>query len=786
MSHKPEILAPAGDRQCLLAAVAAGADAVYLGLKHFSARMQAENFSVKDLAQLAETGRAHGVRLYVAVNTLIKPDEPAKAGRLIDRLERHVHPDALIVQDLGTVELARQAGYSGEIHLSTLANVSHPAALAPARALGASRVVLPRELNVDEVRAMADACPEGLDLEVFVHGALCFCVSGRCYWSSWLGGKSGLRGRCVQPCRRLYAHRNHTGRYFSCKDLSLDVLVKPLTAIERVRAWKIEGRKKGPHYVYYVTTAYRMLRDAPDDPQVKKQALDILSQALGRPASHYHFLPQAQHNPTDPSAATGSGLLAGKIAHQPVAQQDAEQAGKGAGRNADRRKERGAGRGAGQGKDAALGREDGRATRRPATRPEFRPRFALLPGDLLRVGYEDEPWHRTVPVTRSVPKGGKLTLPPAKGPAPKAGTPVFLVDRREPELMARLRELEAETQRMPRPRGEESEFTPSMPARAAQAKGRPLNVTVRRRPLTGKDPSGGQAGLWLSQGSARAVSRTLAGRTWWWLPPVIWPEDEEGWRGLVRAVLRNGGRRFVLGAPWQVALFADAGAAPQAEGGPEGPGEAGSPETGAAGQAGRWEGLELIAGPFCNASNALALQALADLGFSGAIVSPELTGEDLLALPGTSPLPLGIVIAGNWPVGVSRIQAAEVKPGEELASPKNEIFHTRRYGADDWIYPDWPLDLGEHRAELARAGYTLFVTLEEPGARTARGAARRDGRDEQRGDGRDEQRDAQGPRGKAAKGARGQSRGQGHGKDQHRGKDQGRRSGDFNWSNPLL
>ena len=181
---RPEILAPAGDTPSFLAALAAGADAIYLGLKHFSARMQAENFGLTELSRLTDLAHAESARVYVAMNTLIKPDEPAAAYRLISRLTTQARVDGLIVQDLAMIDLARQAGFAGELALSTLANVTHPGALVEAKNLGANRVILPRELSIDEIRLMGEACPEGLDLELFIHGALCYCVSGRCYWSS--------------------------------------------------------------------------------------------------------------------------------------------------------------------------------------------------------------------------------------------------------------------------------------------------------------------------------------------------------------------------------------------------------------------------------------------------------------------------------------------------------------------------------------------------------------------------------------------------------------------------
>jgi len=353
-NHLPEIMAPAGDKASYLAAVAAGADAIYVGLKHFSARMQARNFSISELAQLATLGRDRGTKTYVAMNTLVKPGDPESAGRLIDRLQETVKPHAIIVQDLAMITLAKQAGFKGEIHLSTLANVSHPSGLEIARKLGVKRVVVPRELNLDEVKIMADACPKDLDLEIFVHGALCHCVSGRCYWSSYLGGKSGLRGQCVQPCRRQYRQAGkNPARLFSCSDLSLDVLTKPLLGMPKVTAWKIEGRKKGPHYVFYTVKAYQMLRDNPNDAKIKKAAQDLLDQALGRPATHSTFLPQRPFMPIQPKEETSSGRLIGEI-------------------------------------------------KRDQKKLYFQPREQLHPGDLIRVGYEDQPGHRTIPIRRRV------------------------------------------------------------------------------------------------------------------------------------------------------------------------------------------------------------------------------------------------------------------------------------------------------------------------------------------------------------------------------------------------
>lgn len=691
----PQILAPAGDAESFLAAVAAGADAVYAGLKHFSARMQAENFATAELARLAALGRDKGVRTYVPLNVLLKPGEEAQAGRLIQRLARQVKPDALIVQDLGILDLARQAGFTGELHLSTLAAVSHPAGLRTAEKLGASRVILPREFSIDEIKGMAEACPEGLDLEVFVHGALCYAVSGRCWWSSFLGGKSGLRGRCVQPCRRRYAKgappRAKPGRpgfsgragaepsgerLFSCRDLSLDVLTRLLLDVPKVRCWKIEGRKKGPHYVFHTVAAYKALRDGQGSPESKKAAEDYLGLALGRPRTHYAFLPQKPHPAVTPAEGTTSGRFVGKLLGEP-------------------------------GGGVVLS-----------------PREPLLRGDRIRVGAEDEPGHAVLTVGANVPKKGRYHLKP---PLPKKGRPPFgpkgkgarkpeivtftpgmpvhLIDRREQGLIALLAPLRAALERTGAPKPGPADFMPRMPrtftpkpsARGGEdlAAQRGRRLDVHRKAPSGRQP--GDIGLWLKPSSLDDTPRAMQARVWWWLPPVLWPE-EEAWALRVLRALRNGGaRRFVCNAPWQAELFANL----------DGPGK-----------------LQLWAGPFCNTSNALAVESLARLGFSGAIVSPELPREDLLALPRQSPLPLGVVAGGMWPLCVSRTKAVEVKTEEALRSPMGETLWVRGYGPLWWVFPGWPLDLTVALDELRGAGYGLFVHLHEQKPRAVPTASR--------------------------------------------------------------
>ena len=663
----PELLAPAGDTASFLAALAAGADAVYVGLKHFSARAGADNFSIAELSRMIDLAGREGRRVFIAFNSLVKPDDMGAAGRLMTRMARDARPHALIVQDPGLMLLARQAGYEGELHLSTLANVTHPKALEAARRLGACRVILPRELNIDEIRQCAAAAPEGLDLELFIHGALCWCVSGRCYWSSYMGGKSGLRGRCVQPCRRIYRQKGLEGRFFSCRDLSLDVLIKTLLDIPQLRCLKIEGRKKGPHYVYHTVAAYRLLldsmKDGGSDPRARKDAEALLEMALGRPRTHAGFLPQRVQAVSTPEESTSSGMLVGTVQFS-----------------------------------------QGDRTRPP--QPFIKPRLELLPKDLLRIGHEDEPWHDTLPLTRRVPKAGTCLLRLARHKTPKAGTPVFLIDRREPELIHILRDWEARLARCRATETKAVEFDPRLPS-PVRARRQP-DILVRSSLPQGRETRGSRGlmtGLWMSANTLRAVSRTVAPRISWWLPPVIWPDEEASWQRLIDEALRNGIRHFVCNAPWQRALFPE-----RKQHSGHGPGTGTKPGRDAASTQ---DAFHLTAGPFCNVANPASIAVLAEMGFEAAIVCPELNGEDLLALPRRSCLPLGMVIGGWWPVGISRHGLEHVKANEAFFSPKGEPFWARTYGHNLWIYPGWPLDLDAHRPELEAAGYAYFVRLDE-------------------------------------------------------------------------
>ncbi len=245
MHNKPEILAPAGSPECVLSAVRSGADAVYLGTKAFNARRGAENFSDAELQKAIEYCRARGVKVHVVLNTLVRDDELELAFDVI----RHVcalGADVLILQDVGLSALARECAPSLLRHASTQMSVQTAAGLELLKKLGYSRAVLPRELTKEEIKALRKSTD--MQLEVFIHGALCMCVSGQCYMSAMLGSRSGNRGLCAQPCRLPFS-AGEPGRHdLSLKDLSLIGHLEELSKMG-IDSFKIEGRMKRPEYV---------------------------------------------------------------------------------------------------------------------------------------------------------------------------------------------------------------------------------------------------------------------------------------------------------------------------------------------------------------------------------------------------------------------------------------------------------------------------------------------------------------------------------------------------------
>lgn len=287
--HFLELLAPAGDPESLRAAVAAGADAVYLGGKLFNARRSATNFDRDQLQAAVELLHLHKRKIYVTVNTLIQDSELSQALEYLAELY-NLGVDAVIIQDLGLVKLARRYLPGLALHASTQMTVHNSEGALFLKNLGLKRIVLARELTRDEVAAIVNTA--AIEVEVFLHGALCVCYSGQCLFSSMIGGRSGNRGRCAQPCRMEYRlirdgrPLKTSGNYLlSPKDLALITLIPELDQAG-VTALKIEGRMKGPEYVFSVVKTYRRALDdyyrAPGQFQVEPAVLRELETSFNR------------------------------------------------------------------------------------------------------------------------------------------------------------------------------------------------------------------------------------------------------------------------------------------------------------------------------------------------------------------------------------------------------------------------------------------------------------------------------------------------------------------------
>lgn len=268
-----EVLSPAGDRERLEAAVRFGADAVYLGGKAFGMRASPQNFAPDELKSAVEHAHAAGVRCYLTCNTVPTNDE---MERLPEYLQEAAQSgvDALIIADIGVLAAAKRVAPELEVHISTQAGVMNWGAATEFYRMGAQRVVLARELSLDDVARLREKTPPELQLECFVHGAMCMSVSGRCVLSNYMMGRDANRGECLQPCRWGYhlmeekrpgeyypVYEDENGSYIlNAKDLCMIEHIDKLAAAG-VDSLKIEGRAKSAYYVAVVTNAYRLAVD---------------------------------------------------------------------------------------------------------------------------------------------------------------------------------------------------------------------------------------------------------------------------------------------------------------------------------------------------------------------------------------------------------------------------------------------------------------------------------------------------------------------------------------------
>ncbi|MDR0303256.1 MAG: U32 family peptidase [Chitinispirillales bacterium] len=307
-NKKIELLAPCGTIEAFHAALDGGADAVYLGLGNFNARQRQKNFTAQTLSYVIPYAQKKGVKVYITMNTLVKDGEiPLFINDCT--ILKQLKPDALIIQDWGMAAMLKKYFSEIPLHASTQMAIHNSMQVKFAQDFGISRVVPARELTLSEIRKIKNKTV--CEIELFVHGALCYSISGRCLASSYLGGASGNRGHCTQACRRFYSETpQKKGFYFSPKDFwAIDFLEEYQNI--GISSLKIEGRMKGAEYVYSVVSAYRDFIDEKIDLETAKERL---SHDFGR--QKCTFLLNGENSTAVVSAArqAGTGNYAGKIA----------------------------------------------------------------------------------------------------------------------------------------------------------------------------------------------------------------------------------------------------------------------------------------------------------------------------------------------------------------------------------------------------------------------------------------------------------------------------------------
>jgi len=318
---KPELLAPAGDFECLVTAINAGADAVYFGVQEFNMRARAKNFKISDLPKIRKIV-GERIKLYLTLNTIIYDSELKKAEKIIKKVKPYIN--AIICSDISIMMLCRK--YQIPFHISTQCSVSNIKTAEFYKKLGAERIVLARELNINQIKKIAKI----IDIEIFIHGAMCVSVSGRCFTSQFLFNQSANRGKCIQPCRRPYKvyHikdnqeqelkiTNH--HIMSAKDLCTLPFIDKLKKAN-ITSFKIEGRNREPEYIDTVVRVYKKALNKKSKltkPEIK-QAMQELNKAYNKGFSSGFLIKSPtsdDFSSVENSKATQKKKFIGKINH---------------------------------------------------------------------------------------------------------------------------------------------------------------------------------------------------------------------------------------------------------------------------------------------------------------------------------------------------------------------------------------------------------------------------------------------------------------------------------------
>ncbi len=682
-----ELLAPAGSIETFYAALENGADAVYVGLKAFSARAYATNFTLPEVSSLVQVCRHQGRKLYVALNALVKEEERRELLETLHALAQ-IGPDALIIQDLGVYHLARTHFPQLPLHASTLMTIHNSAGVAQAAAMGFKRVVLARELTLTELAAICRQAT--IELEVFVHGALCFCFSGLCLFSSFLGGRAATRGRCTQPCRRLYTYGQESGHILSPSDLCALDLVSQLEALG-LAAIKLEGRMKSGEYVGRVVQAYRLVLDTPPAarPQALATARSLLQQTYSRRTTTGFF---QGARPTDllaPEETGNIGLLLGELTHvtdsrgilrlrEPIQVGDRLRLH----RSADGERQSFTLKEIswqGEALDAAAAGQTV-ALALPA---------AAAPGDLLyKVG------ETTAESSRSQKKWREILF--AQAP-PQEILPM------DPELSAnllKLRQLPHDQRRRPGP-----------PAVAVRVRSLAEATEIYRQGLR-------QPILELTEDNfpdylrqVRTV-RKMSGLIWQ-LPPIILEASLPFYRQALATLLDAGWRSFMVSNLGHLALLQEAlakvqGTAP-AKPRPRGHAKLDKPARTSASEP-LPATLTLYGDYTLHCLNSWAWQGWQDLGISYPTLAVEADGKTIRAL--LANIPPGKIMAylyGHLPLMISRVPLPEDKKALRLTSPKGEQFRLFSRNGLTYLVAKFPFLFQKPFQELALRGLRRFL-----------------------------------------------------------------------------
>jgi U32 family peptidase len=320
MKSKYKLLAPVGSFPMLQAAINAGADEVYLGLKEFSMRANAKNFTIKDLDKIQEICKPKKIKVNLTLNTIIYDNEIKKIEKLIKNVKSKI--DAIICWDLSVIQLCKR--YKIPFHISTQASISNSKTAKFYKKLGAKRLILARELSLKQIKEISKI--KGIELEAFVHGAMCVAVSGRCFTSQFLFNKSANRGQCIHPCRRSYEIKDKQQGYqltiqnnkvMSAKDLCTLSFIENMKKAG-IKVFKIEGRNRDPRYVDVVTKIYKKALTKKLTQSELKQSFGELKKVYNREFSSGFYL--GQPTPKDfasveHSAAKEKKHFIGKINH---------------------------------------------------------------------------------------------------------------------------------------------------------------------------------------------------------------------------------------------------------------------------------------------------------------------------------------------------------------------------------------------------------------------------------------------------------------------------------------